>query len=67
MPDGSDCGCAKWTDIHHIIPRALGGKDTLENLITLCRAHHRQLHERSATRINVKFRIPDQSKSDHLN
>jgi hypothetical protein len=48
MPDGSNCGCRKWTDIHHIIPRAEGGLDTLENLITLCRAHHRQLHSRSA-------------------
>ncbi len=48
MPDGSNCGCRKWTEIHHIIPKAFGGEDTVENLITLCKSHHRQLHERSA-------------------
>lgn len=48
MPDGSECGCKLWTDIHHIIPKAFGGEDVLENLITLCRPHHRQHHERSA-------------------
>lgn len=48
MPDGSICGCRQWTDIHHIVPRSMGGEDTVENLITLCKAHHRQLHERSA-------------------
>lgn len=48
MPDGSICGCRKWIEIHHIVPKALGGKNTLENLITLCGSHHRRHHERSA-------------------
>lgn len=47
MPDGTECGCRKWTDIHHIIPRSHGGSDTLENLITLCRSHHRQVHDQT--------------------
>jgi 5-methylcytosine-specific restriction endonuclease McrA len=46
MPDGTNCGCKKWTDIHHITPKSYGGMDTLKNLITLCKAHHRQLHAR---------------------
>jgi hypothetical protein len=49
MPDGSNCGCKQWTEIHHIAPKAYGGADTLENLITLCHAHHRKIHERSVT------------------
>jgi len=48
MPNGSSCGCRKWTEIHHIIPKAYGGTDAVENLITLCKAHHRQLHKSSA-------------------
>lgn len=31
-------------DIHHIIPKSKGGKDTLENLITLCVNCHRVEH-----------------------
>lgn len=48
MPDGAECGRTQWTEIHHVIPRAHGGADALENLITLCGAHHRQLHQSSA-------------------
>jgi len=48
MPDGSTCGRKQWTEIHHVIPRSHGGADTLENLITLCGAHHRQMHRSSA-------------------
>ena len=32
-------------EFHHQIPRALGGLDTVENLITLCRIHHQLRHE----------------------
>ena len=31
-------------DVHHLQPRSEGGKNTLENLITLCTAHHRAAH-----------------------
>jgi 5-methylcytosine-specific restriction endonuclease McrA len=44
--DGRICGCSRWTHMHHIIPRAQGGKDVAENLITLCSAHHRLWHKR---------------------
>jgi hypothetical protein len=33
----------KRTHAHHRIPREAGGPDTLENLITLCEKHHREV------------------------
>jgi hypothetical protein len=44
--DGSVCGRTRWTHLHHLIPRSRGGLDVLENLITLCSAHHRLWHKR---------------------
>ena len=40
------CGCPPgWTDAHHIQHRANGGRTVLENLVLLCRRHHRLVHE----------------------
>lgn len=49
--DGFTCrfpGCGlhdegKKTHAHHKIPRAVGGSDDLDNLITLCATHHKHL------------------------
>ncbi len=41
-------GCDRppaWTDGHHIIHWADGGLTELENLVSLCRQHHRTVHE----------------------
>ena len=41
-------GCDRppaWTDGHHIIHWSDGGPTELENLISLCRPHHRAVHE----------------------
>ena len=38
------CGRSRWTDAHHIRHWADGGETGLENLVTLCRYHHRSLH-----------------------
>ncbi|MGD0195884.1 MAG: DUF222 domain-containing protein, partial [Candidatus Dormibacteria bacterium] len=41
-------GCDRppaWTDGHHIIHWADGGATELDNLVSLCRSHHRQVHE----------------------
>lgn len=35
----------EWTDAHHIRPRAEGGPRLLDNLVLLCRVHHRLVHE----------------------
>jgi hypothetical protein len=39
------CRHATYVDIHHIETRADGGGHSAENLVTLCGAHHRALHE----------------------
>lgn len=39
-------GCThKRTDGHHIVPWSEGGATSLENLVSLCRRHHRFVHE----------------------
>jgi hypothetical protein len=47
--DGERCrvpGCrhAVFTDVHHIRPRSEGRENAIENLVTLCSAHHRAIH-----------------------
>ncbi|QTA79211.1 HNH endonuclease domain-containing protein, RRXRR domain-containing [Desulfonema limicola] len=32
-------------EAHHIIPRSMGGKDTIKNLITLCESCHEKVHD----------------------
>jgi uncharacterized protein DUF222/HNH endonuclease len=59
IPDGlrravaaRDRGCAHpgcgrpmtWADCHHIVPWECGGETRLDNLVALCRVHHRQIH-----------------------
>ena len=34
-----------WTDAHHIQPWPDGGPTVLDNLVLLCRRHHRRVHE----------------------
>jgi hypothetical protein len=41
-------GCDRppdWTDAHHMKHWADGGKTVIENLVLLCRRHHRKVHE----------------------
>jgi 5-methylcytosine-specific restriction endonuclease McrA len=42
----SGCGSAHFLDVHHMIPRERGGTNDPDNLITLCTACHRLIHER---------------------
>jgi 5-methylcytosine-specific restriction endonuclease McrA len=44
-PDGTLCLKERWVQLHHVLPKAQGGLDTAENLITLCSSHHRLWHE----------------------
>lgn len=39
-----DLSCWGKLDPHHILRRSQGGQDTLDNLVTLCRAHHDWVH-----------------------
>ncbi len=49
--DHRDRGCrfpgcgSRFCDAHHIVPWAEGGETTLDNLVLLCRRHHRRVHE----------------------
>jgi len=38
------CG-SRFTDAHHVVHWADGGETKLDNLVLLCRVHHRRLHE----------------------
>jgi hypothetical protein len=53
-------GCDRppaWTDGHHIIHWADGGPTELDNLVSLCRRHHRAVHEQG-WRIHMADGIP---------
>ncbi len=39
------CRNRSWLDIHHMKARALGGTHDLENLASICCAHHRCIHD----------------------
>jgi hypothetical protein len=39
------CECSRYVDAHHIRHWADGGETSMDNLVTLCRFHHRKLHE----------------------
>lgn len=40
----AECECWGPLHPHHILPRSRGGKDELDNLVTLCAAHHQWTH-----------------------
>ena len=44
-PDGRRCECSRFLHLHHVKPVVQGGENTVENLTTLCAAHHRLIHE----------------------
>jgi hypothetical protein len=39
------CSCNRFVDAHHIRHWADGGETNLDNLVLLCRRHHRLVHE----------------------
>ncbi len=39
------CRNARYVDVHHIVPRAKGGKHTPTTLAALCSAHHKAAHD----------------------
>ncbi len=46
--EAEGCGHAQFLQIHHRLPAAAGGGNTLENLVVLCSGCHRALHEKEA-------------------
>jgi 5-methylcytosine-specific restriction endonuclease McrA len=41
---GRRCEQRRWLDVHHLVEVSQGGADALDNLMTLCSAHHRLIH-----------------------
>jgi hypothetical protein len=60
-------GCdriSSWCDVHHVSHWADGGSTSMSNLVLLCRAHHRAVHEGfgvQMTRTGAVFHGPDGS------
>jgi hypothetical protein len=52
LPNGKICGDTQWVDVHHVIEVANGGPTTPQNLITLCKGHHRMWHRQQEERVN---------------
>lgn len=44
LPNGERCNQSRWIEVHHKIPVSEGGLNHLDNLVTLCAAHHRLIH-----------------------
>jgi Domain of unknown function (DUF222)/HNH endonuclease len=65
-------GCDRphtWCDAHHVVHWSDGGPTALQNLVLLCRRHHRMVHERRGFRLRLEegrpvFRRPDGSVLD---
>ena len=50
-------GCDRphtWCDAHHVVHWADGGSTALQNLLLLCRRHHRMVHDRSGFRLEPR-------------
>lgn len=54
---GKRCEERRWLDVHHIKPRGHGGQDVLENLATLCRAHHQILHKHEVFQYGAEAKL----------
>src|SRR6185503_8442706 len=39
------CISSRNIDLHHLVPRAVGGKHNKENLLTICESHHIANHK----------------------
>ncbi|MGD9546420.1 MAG: HNH endonuclease [Candidatus Krumholzibacteriia bacterium] len=44
---GPGCRNTRFLEVHHVLPRARGGTNRPDNLITLCGACHRHIHEKA--------------------
>jgi len=65
--NGKRCQEKRWLDVHHIHPVSLGGKNDPGNLVTLCKMHHRLLHQDGEQKVcaakyqNTLFLAPSKS------
>lgn len=52
-----NCGSWLTIDLHHLVPRSLGGPDVAENLIPLCHPCHMVYEDRATGWLHVAHRI----------
>ena len=57
------CGRTRWIKAHHLVRWARGGETDLDNLVLVCHAHHRLIHEggwrtSGHPRRNLRFHDP---------
>lgn len=48
------CG-DRYPDPHHVKSKKSGGDDVRENLMPLCRLHHRECHDKGLTKFSSKY------------
>ncbi len=56
------CRNARYVDVHHIVPRAAGGKHTPTKLAVMCSAHHKAAHD---GRLRIDGTAPDKLRVTH--
>ena len=49
----SSLHCAPQHELHHLVPRSLGGDDVADNLVPLCMIHHKGVTERIPVYLHV--------------
>jgi hypothetical protein len=49
------CDRTRFLEVHHLVPRSRGGKNTRDNLVTLCGSCHRMSHERGGLGLRDYF------------
>jgi hypothetical protein len=47
------CGFEHFTEVHHIVPRREGGRNTADNMLSLCPNHHRAAHAGIVTKAEL--------------
>ncbi|MBK7196605.1 MAG: HNH endonuclease [Myxococcales bacterium] len=56
------CRNARYVDVHHLVPRAQGGKHTPSKLSALCSAHHKAAHD---GRLRIEGTAPGRLRFTH--
>ena len=61
------CGSIEAMEHHHVLPKALGGTDAKDNLLTLCARHHVAIHGLNDRRIHSASLIKEAKRKQKEN